>query len=173
MGTHAQDIPVGELLQGVVDEMHEGVQVIGRDWRYLYVNETVARQGKRRKDELMGRTMQECYPGIQETPVFAQLDRCMRERVNVRMQNEFAYPDGTRGWFELFLHPVAQGLLVLSIDVTDRRRAEDALAKKIEELDKAVDLMAHREARMSELKELVERIKKLAPGADRSPAESP
>lgn len=41
-------------LQSVLDQMMEGCQLIGFDWRYLYVNESVTRQGAARPTRCSG-----------------------------------------------------------------------------------------------------------------------
>lgn len=79
--------------RSTLDSMLEGMQIIGFDWRYLYINNTAAQHGKKPKEELLGRTMMECYPGIEKTPLFATLQRCMTERATLQMENEFTYPD--------------------------------------------------------------------------------
>jgi hypothetical protein len=156
-------IAIGALLEKIADEMLEGLQVIGKDWTYLYVNETVARQGKRSKDALIGRTMMECYPGIERTPLFERLKKCMEERVSVGMENEFEYPDGSKGWFQLLIHPVFEGLMILSIDISDRKRVEQELREKLDELDRFARLVTGREERMRELKATISRLKELMP----------
>ncbi len=108
----------------ILDRLLEGCQIIGPDWRYLYVNEAAARQGRRPREELLGLTMPEAYPGIERTPMFETLARCMRERTYARMENEFTFPDGSRGWFELRFEPVPEGVFILSMDVTERMLAE-------------------------------------------------
>ncbi len=55
------------LALSVLDSLLEGCQVIRFDWKYLYVNDVVAAQGRRPKEELVGRTMTDCYPGIEQT----------------------------------------------------------------------------------------------------------
>ncbi len=106
--------------------MLEGFQIIGHDWRYLYLNDAAAAFGRRAKGELLGRTLMECYPGIQETPMFAALQRCMQERVPLRVEEPFTYPDGASAWFELSIQPVPEGVVVLSLDTTQRKHAEAA-----------------------------------------------
>ncbi len=69
---------IERLAAEVLDHLLEGCQVIGFDWRYLYVNETVANQGRRSKAQLIGQTMMDCYPGIDGTPMFSTLRRCMQ-----------------------------------------------------------------------------------------------
>ncbi|MDP2959803.1 MAG: MEDS domain-containing protein, partial [candidate division Zixibacteria bacterium] len=104
-----------------LDNMLEGCQVIGFDWRYLYVNDAVAKHGRRAKEELLGYTMMEMYPGIEKTELFAVLRRCMEKRISVRMQSEFIFPDGDKGWFELSIQPVPEGIFILSQDITERK----------------------------------------------------
>ena len=92
---------LNEQAYTVLDNLLEGFQIIDFDWHYVYVNETVAKQGKQTKKSLVGHTMMEIYPGIENTELFAVLQDCMENRVTRQMENEFVYPDGTRGWFEL------------------------------------------------------------------------
>jgi PAS domain S-box-containing protein len=111
----------------LLDAMLEGCQIIGYDWRYLYVNDAVAQNGHQAKEILLGHTMMEIYPGIENTDLFAALRRCMNERMPQQMENEFVYPDGMKGWFELSIQPVPEGIFILSIDITGRKRAEETI----------------------------------------------
>ena len=110
--------------RSTLDNMLEGCQIIGFDWRYLYVNDAVVRHGRKTKEELWGHTMMEVYPGIEKTDMYTALRRCMDERTPSHMENEFTYPDGISGWFELGIQPVPEGVFILSIDITERKRAE-------------------------------------------------
>lgn len=113
-------------LVGILDSILEGIQVIGRDWRYLHVNDVAARHGRTTKELLIGRTITACYPGIDRTPVWDVMLRAMTDRTSQLLENEFVFPDGSRGHFELRIHPVPQGICILSIDVTARKEAENA-----------------------------------------------
>ncbi|MFZ5539462.1 MAG: PAS domain S-box protein, partial [Pseudomonadota bacterium] len=127
-----------ERFRSTLDTMIEGCQIIGFDWRYLYVNAAAAAQGRSRPEALIGRTMMEAYPGIEATPVFAVMRQCMQTRRAEHVENEFTFADGTAGWFELVMQPVPEGLFVLSLDITERKRAERQLRLLKEDLERRV-----------------------------------
>lgn len=126
----------------ILDSLLEGCQVIGFDWRYLYLNAAVARHGRRPREELLGQTIMEAYPGIETSEMFAVLRRCMDERTSCNLENEFRYPDGSTAWFELRIEPVPEGLFVLSLDITQRKHAERTMQQQLERLQslRAIDL---------------------------------
>jgi len=128
-----------ERYLNTLDKMLAGCQLIGFDWRYLYVNEAVARQGRRTKAELLGHTMMECYPGIEHTEVFVALRRCMEERTLNHMESEFTLPDGTVGWFELSIQPVPEGIFIVSIEITERKQLLTDLQRTHLDLQSAYD----------------------------------
>ncbi len=121
-------------LRLAIAHLLEGLQVIGFDWTYLYVNETAAVHGQRPAKDLVGRTMMSCYPGIEETELFATLQSVMRTRRAKTRRNEFTYPNGDIAWFDLRIEPVPDGICVLSLDVTDKHRMETELHRNEERL---------------------------------------
>jgi len=124
--------------RATLDRMLEGCQIVDRDWRYVYLNDTAATQSHRTKQELLGRTMQECFPGFEHAAVFGTLSRCMEQRTGARLENEFAYDDGSNAWFELSVQPVSEGLLILSLDISARVRNERILLEARDELERKV-----------------------------------
>ncbi|MBK8051655.1 MAG: PAS domain-containing protein [Anaerolineales bacterium] len=122
--------------RAILDSLLEGCQIIDRNWRYVYVNQAVASHGQTVPAALIGRTMMEAYPGIESSALFPILERSMRERIPATFSNEFAFADGSTGVFELRVQPVPEGIFILSIDVTEKKRAEDALANERKRLEK-------------------------------------
>ncbi len=128
-----------EQFRNSMDNMLEGVQIIGFDWRYIYVNNSMAKHGKYSKEQLIGATVMEMYPGIERTEIFKVYQRCFDERVPIHLENEFEYPDGDVAWFELSFLPVPEGIFILSIDITERKIAEQRIKKMNTELEKRVN----------------------------------
>jgi PAS domain S-box-containing protein len=107
-----------------LDCMMEGCQLVGFDWRYLYLNGAAAIHNRRSNEEVVGKKMTDVWPGIEDTPIFAMLRRGMEERVALHEETEFVFPDGSKGWFDVRCQPVPEGLFVLSIDIGERKSHE-------------------------------------------------
>ncbi|MCE3297269.1 MAG: 7TM-containing protein involved in signal transduction [Crocinitomicaceae bacterium] len=122
-----------------LDNLLEGFQLIDHNWRYVYVNEAAAKHGQSKKDILFDKTMMELYPGIEQTGMFKTLEKCMKERTSSKIENEFTYPNGEKAWFELRIEPVSEGLFILSVDITARKKAEQELRNMNESLEKLVE----------------------------------
>lgn len=127
----------------IFDRFIEGIQIIDTDFRYQYVNDTVVQHGKYLREELLGHTMMEKYPGIEKTEMFAQIKKCIETGIHHHMVNEFDFPDTSKGYFELRMQPVEEGVLIMSIDVTDQKRAEQYLKNSNKILDEKVKERTH------------------------------
>jgi PAS domain S-box-containing protein len=121
----------------LMENMQEGIQVISYDWRFLFVNNAVIFQSKRNNEELVGYTLMEKYPGIEQTELFKVLQRCMKDRTTAHVENEFFFPDNTSGWFELSIQPVPEGLFILSTDISERKEYIERLKVKQSQLANA------------------------------------
>jgi PAS domain S-box-containing protein len=99
------------------DGMQEGCQIIGFDWKYLYINESAARQGRNTPEGLTGRTVMEAYPGIERSSFFPSLVECMVQRTPCRIRSRFEFPDGSTGDFELSIQPCPEGTFILSTEL--------------------------------------------------------
>jgi PAS domain S-box-containing protein len=121
-----------------LDNMLEGCMVLGRDWTYLYVNEVAARHGQQVRENLLGKTLLEMYPGVEKTTIFEAYRTCMEQRVPQRLEAPFTFSDGTTQWYLFSIEPVPEGIFVLSLDITERVRAEQELKRHRDHLSDMV-----------------------------------
>jgi len=122
----------------IFDKIIEGVQIVDNTFRYVYVNDTVTIHGKFTREELLGYTMSEKYPGIEQTEMFSMIRKCMVDEAPVQMLNEFDFPDGSKGYFELRMQKVPEGILIMSFDVSKQKQAEQILQHSNTILDEKV-----------------------------------
>jgi len=124
--------------QDTLDGMLEGCQIVGFDWRYIYLNEAACIHNRRPASELLGQSMIEMWPGMESTTIFSHLKRCMEERIPHREETEFTFPDQSVGWFDVRCQPIPEGIFILSIDITERKLAEIELLKANNNLEAKV-----------------------------------
>lgn len=122
-------------LQQVLDNMLEGIQIIGHNWKYLYVNEALVKQAAMPRNRLIGFSVTEIFPGVEGTDLFHTLRRAMIERIALHLETPFQHPDGRLGWYEMSIQPVPEGVFILTVDITERRQADEIIKKANEELE--------------------------------------
>jgi len=128
-----------ERFRSTLDHMLEGCQIIGFDWRYLYLNIAAVAQSQFPAEKLLGNIFTEVWPEIESTPLYAMMKKCLEERVAEYIENQFFFPNGNVGWFELRIQPVPEGIFILSQDITDRKQHELQIQKMNTLLEKHVE----------------------------------
>ncbi len=126
------------LYRNTLDNMLEGCQIVGTDWRYRYVNAAAARHNRLPSQAHIGRTMMEMFPGIEHTEVFGRIRRCMFERESQYSEVEFHFQDGWSGWFQVSVIPAPEGIALFSVDISERKQAEAKLLAANAELENRV-----------------------------------
>ena len=130
-----------ERFRHALDHLLEGCQIIGFDWKYLYLNQTAEIHNRRTNDKLLGNRYMDMWPGIEETEIFKIIKQTLEGRTSHHFENRFLFADGTTGWFELSIQPVPEGVFILSIDITERKKDEEELLASNAKLETALASM--------------------------------
>ena len=112
-----------------LNKMLEEIQIIDFNWQYIYVNDALVKNSTYSREELLGYTLMEKYPGIEQTDLFKVLNRCMKERTAEQLETEFVFPNGTKADFEISIQPIPEGIYILSVDRTGQKKAKEKLMK--------------------------------------------
>ena len=112
--------------QGVLDNMGEAFALLDRDLRFVDLNAEAMRLEQRPRSAILGKTHWEAHPGAASE--LGELYRdAMRRRAPAGLEHRYVWPDGRDTWIDMRAYPVGDGLAVFYRDVTDRKRADEAL----------------------------------------------
>jgi PAS domain S-box-containing protein len=113
----------------VFNDLIEGVQVISDDLRYLYLNDSVKRQGGLNERDVIGLKCEEVYPGIEESSAFVNIRKCIQTNEPINFLNRFDFPDGSHGYYELRMNRIPGGVLLFSMDRTEEINKEEQVRR--------------------------------------------
>lgn len=123
-----------ERFRSTLDNMLEGCQILDSELKYIYINDAAEKHNHKSKDEMLGEKYNDIWPGIEETYVFSTIKKCLEKKESYQYENEFTFPDGTIGWFDLSIQPVPEGVFILSVDITQRKKVENEILNSREQL---------------------------------------
>lgn len=121
-----------EKFHSTLDSMIEGCQIIGHDWRYIYINKAAEIQNQQLAEQMIGKKYLEIWPELESTQLYSLMKNCMEQRNAHSFESEFTFPNGTMGWFLLSVQPIPEGIFILSENITEKKNAEQNLKHKDE-----------------------------------------
>lgn len=122
----------GAILQSIQDVLFS----LDRDWRFTYVNWRAETNADLPPEQILGRNIWERYPELRGTAIEEAYHRVMRERLPFYFEH---IGIGSAIWFEIRVYPLDDGgISVCWMDRTERKRAEEALVKARDDLERQV-----------------------------------
>jgi PAS domain-containing protein len=112
-----------------------GIQVIGFDWHYLYVNDSFMQQVNLPDPSLLcGKHIEEVFPGISETVFYQKGTRCLELREAQSLAGSL--PLGDFGhWAEHFFNPHPDGMIVVGLMLPRLGVPGESLTRLVDYLD--------------------------------------
>jgi PAS domain S-box-containing protein len=131
-----------ELVSSILESVTDAFIALAHDWSFAYVNPKAERLLLRARDELIGKTFWEEFPGAAGTKWFDLLHQAMAEQKTVEFEEVLAPLDN---WLEVCAHPVSGGLYVYFRDITRRKQLEEQLlqSQKMEAVGRLAGGIAH------------------------------
>jgi PAS domain S-box-containing protein len=112
-----------EFLDKILTGLNDHYVVFDHQWRYVYANEAAARTLGVPKEKLIGNVIWELFPDAVGNQFYQELHRAREERKDFVSEH---YYQKWNSWYENRYYVLPDGIAVLSIDITPRKRAEDA-----------------------------------------------
>ena len=122
--THAVDDDISETALRRVDE---AVCALDDEWQFTLVNEQAAAILDQSPETLLGETLWEAVPDIEDGEVGDRLRRALRTGEPTRFDR---YNEATDRWFKVRVYPGEDGVTACFYDITDERGEQLALQRK-------------------------------------------
>jgi PAS domain S-box-containing protein len=108
-------------LDHLLESISDGFIVLDRTWRYQFVNERAAQLARRRREELLGRSIWDEFPELVGSPFEMEARRAVTEDASRYL--EF-FDERRKIWSEVRMFPSRAGLAIYLQDITERKQAE-------------------------------------------------
>jgi PAS domain S-box-containing protein len=137
-----------EKYRNLFDNMTEGF-VVGEiivndaakptDFRYVEVNNAWTKMTGISQKDAVGRTIKEVFPGISAENLIDNFNKVVVTGESVLFD---FYNDDLKRWREIYAYSPQKGLIAYTLkDITDRKKAEEELRQRAEELKTVMDLV--------------------------------
>ena len=110
--------------QSVLASMNEGFALLDRDFRLLDINAEGLRFDRRGRDEIIGRSHWDIWPGSEDDALGALYKRVLATGTPATHEVEYEWHHGGSAWMEVRAFPHPEGIAVFYRDIGDRKRAE-------------------------------------------------
>ncbi|HEU0066423.1 MAG TPA: PAS domain-containing protein [Sphingomonas sp.] len=112
----------------VLENMGEGFLLLDADFTIRAANAEAERLAQIPRAALLGRTVWQVWPYLEDSPTAVLQKRMMAERTRGEIEHRVVRADGEEVWLDLRAFPSGDGLAVFYRDVTERKRAAALLA---------------------------------------------
>lgn len=113
-----------DALARVLETMTDAFFSLDTGWQFSYINGEAERVLRRRREELLGRSIWETFPEAAGPVIRDRLEQAAATRELVSFEE---YVPNLEAWFEVRVWPTPDGLSVYFHDISTRRRAQEEL----------------------------------------------
>jgi len=115
----------------VLNRISDGVVSVDNKWRYTFLNDAALATHPRSKEETLGKIIWDVHPAMKGTVFWDKYHEAMLTKQVVAIEGYYA---AMNTWFSVKVYPSADGLTIFYNDVTEAKKAEEALAKTLKEI---------------------------------------
>ncbi len=113
-----------QRLISTLESITDGFVSVDKHWRFNYVNESAGRIFHIPRASIMGKTLCDLMPGAEGFRNFQEMIMAMDQSKPVHFEE---FIPSMNLWLEIHGYPSSEGLSIYFQDITERKRAEEAL----------------------------------------------
>ena len=110
--------------RSILESISEGFIFVDREWRIRYVNEQLAALGAVSLSSILGKTLWEAFPGIENSSFVPAYRYAMSSG---QVTHHEGYYEPSKLWIHANAYPSPDGLSIFAQDVTERRLQQEKL----------------------------------------------
>ncbi len=113
-----------ERFKSMIESMSEGLIVIDKDWRFVFINSNGAKLLERDTSNLIGKNIWQEFPAALDS----DFGRACQQAMEQNISSIIADPSSTSArWLENRIYPSPDGILIFYSDVTEKRQVQEAI----------------------------------------------
>ncbi len=126
-------IQLAEIMECISD----GFLALDREWHIIYVNELAASQVKSTPKDIIGHNFWKRFTRIKGTELESKYRKAMTEKQPLDFEIKGLM---TETWYHFRIYPSDYGILVYFQDITERKKAQEAIKQSEEQLKRSQEI---------------------------------
>jgi PAS domain S-box-containing protein len=116
-------------LEDTLNNINEGFYALDKDLRFTKINKKFELETSIISENIIGKKLEEVFPGIIKKVTYQQYQKVLAERVSVHFE---AYWRHFNKWHEVEAYPTEDGIAVYFNDITEKKEKDLQLQKAVE-----------------------------------------
>ncbi len=128
-----------QKLNRILESIQDDFYVLNRDWVFVFCSRSFTSKIGKQPEDFVGNNIWEMFPKHVGTEIEENFRAAMEKREVRRFEMPGRY---TNAWYRMTAFPSEEGITVLGTDITDRKRAEEALHRSERRLQRVLETEA-------------------------------